>query len=250
MALSLDHLAIVEGDAERIRVAYDTDRGGRIPWSDRWTVRSVARHVAAAHHVAAGIVRGRPAADFGLLDGMEQPARDDPGFPGWFVAGTEALGDALRACDLDEPCWTSIPAGRTVHFWLRRIAAETLVHRWDAEVGAGIDPAPFDTVGAVDGVDEYLTLAAPYLREVRRSPGGPSVRISCTDAEASWSLRFADGGGCIVDDTPVPGATELRGPAGGLLLALYGRRPFEDAGVEVRGDPSVVERWDELIPAS
>jgi hypothetical protein len=116
MPLSLDHLTTIEADAARIRAAYDTDRDGRIPWSDRWTVRSVARHVAGAHHVAARIIHGRPTADFGLLDNLEQPPKNDPGFPAWFAAGTDALCHALRSTDLDEPCWTSIPEGRTVRF--------------------------------------------------------------------------------------------------------------------------------------
>ena len=84
-----EHLSTIEADAARIRVAYDTDRSGRIPWSDRWTVRTVARHVARAHHLVAGIIHGRPTADFGLVDSIELPAKDDPGFPAWFEAGTE-----------------------------------------------------------------------------------------------------------------------------------------------------------------
>ena len=87
-------------------------------WSDRWTVRTVARHVAGAHHLVAGIIHGRPTADFGLVDSLEQPPKDDPGFPAWFETGTDALCDALRSTDLDEPCRTSVPDGRTVRFWL------------------------------------------------------------------------------------------------------------------------------------
>jgi uncharacterized protein (TIGR03083 family) len=250
MPLSLDHLATIESDAARIRAAYDANRDGRIPWSDRWTVRSVARHVAGAHHVTAGIIHGRPTADFGLLDSLEQPPRNDPGFPAWFAAGTDALCDALRSTDLDEPCWTSIPGGRTVRFWLRRITHETGVHRWDAEVGAGLDPAPFDAAVAADGVDEYLVLAVPTLRKARRSPAGPPVHIACTDAEGSWYVQFADDGGCTVSLSPVPVATTLKGPAAGLLLALYRRQSLDELGVELDGDPSILERRDEFLPCA
>ena len=172
MPLTLnEHLSTIEADAARIRVAYDTDRSGRIPWSDRWTVRTVARHVARAHHLVAGIIHGRPTADFGLVDSIELPPKDDPGFPAWFEAGTGALCDALRSTDLDEPCWTSVPDGRVVRFWLTRMTAETLVHRWDAEVGAGLAPEPFDAAVAADGVEEYVALVMPCAAQAARCTG-------------------------------------------------------------------------------
>jgi uncharacterized protein (TIGR03083 family) len=248
MPLSLDHVSTIEADAARIRAAYERDRSARIPWSDRWTVRSVARHVGGASHVVAGIIHGRPTADFGLFDTLEQPPKDDPSFPAWFTAGVDALCKALRTTDLDEPCWTSIPEGRGVRFWLRRMTHEMVVHRWDAEVGAGWDPVHFDAAVAEDGIDEYLTLAVPALRRDRRSPGGPPVHVTCTDVGGSWSLQTADDGACTVSTTPVPAAATLRGPAAGLLLALYGRLSLDEAGVEVDGDPSVLELRDDLLP--
>ena len=251
MPLSLDqHLSTIEADAARIGVAYETHRDGRIPWSDTWSVRTVTRHVARAHHLVAAIIHGRPTADFGLVDRIELPPKDDPGFPAWFAAGTAALCDALRTTDLDEPCWTSIPKGQGVRFWLTRMTAETLVHRWDAEVGAGLPPAPFDAAVAANGVEEYVTLAMPALRELRRAPAGPSLQFTCVDVDASWYVRLAADGGCTVSTTPEPVGATLRGPAGGLLLALMNRQPFDEAGVEVEGDPSILDHRDELLPTS
>jgi uncharacterized protein (TIGR03083 family) len=248
MPLSLNHIATIDADAARIRAAYDADRNARIPWSDRWTVRSVARHVAGAHHVVARIIHERPTADFGLFDEVEQPPKDDPGFPAWSAASTDALCDALRSTDLDEPCWTSMPDGRAVRYWLRRITHETLVHRWDAELGVGWDHAPFDVEVATDGVDEYLTLALPTLRRERRSSAAPPVRITCTDADGSWFVQTADDGECTVSATPLPVAATLRGPAAGTLLALYGRQSLGEAGVALEGDPSALEHHDGLLP--
>jgi hypothetical protein len=51
-----------------------------------------------------------------------------------------------------------------------------------------------------------------------------------------------------VSDAPVPVAATLRGPAAGLLLALMGRLSFDEAGVELDGDPAVLERRDDLLP--
>jgi uncharacterized protein (TIGR03083 family) len=249
MALSLDdHLSSIAADAARIRAAYEQNRGARIPWSDRWSVRTVARHVAAAHHGVAGIIHGRPTADFGLWDSLGEPPKDDPGFPAWFEAGTEALCDALRTTDLDEPCWTSVPAGRGVRFWLRRMTAETLVHRWDAELGAGMDHLPFDPAIAAEGVDEYVALAMPALRSLRGAPAGPSLHVRCTDADGSWYVQLTEGGGTTVGDSPVPVDGTLRGPAGALLLTFMGRLSLDEAGVDFDGDPTLLSRGDDLLP--
>jgi uncharacterized protein (TIGR03083 family) len=247
--VSLDHhLSIIEADANRILVAYAFQPDGRIPWSDRWTVRTVARHLARAHHLVAGIIHGRPTADFALVEEIELPPKDDPGFPAWSRAGTSALCDALRSTDLDEPCWTSVPAGAGVRFWLTRMTAETLVHRWDAEVGAGLAPAPFDVAAAVDGVREYVTLAMPALRTVRRSPAGPALRVRCTDADGSWFVRLTDNGGSTVGTDAVPVSATLEGRAEDLLLVLMGRLSLDEAGIEVDGDRTIFDGRDELLP--
>ena len=249
MPRSLDHqLSTIEADAARIRMAYDTHPDGRIPWSDRWTVRTVSRHVARAHHLVAGIIHGRPTADFGLVDSIELPAKDDPGFPAWFEAGTDALCDALRTTDLDDLCWTSVPEGRVVGFWSTRMTAETLVHRWDAEVGAGLAPEPIHPAVAADGVEEYVSLVVPALRRLHRAPAGPSLQIACTDADGSWCIDLIADGGCAVRATSSPAAATLEGPAAGLLLALMGRLSLEEAGVAFDGDPSILDRRDELLP--
>jgi uncharacterized protein (TIGR03083 family) len=182
MPLELDFPAIVEAEAARIRAAYEADRDGVVPWSDRWTVRSVARHVAHAHHVVALVIRDRPTADFGLFDRLTFPPKDDPSFLLWSAASTDALCHELRETPLREPCFTTHPSDGTVGYWYRHMAHETLIHRWDAEAGAGLAPARIDAELAADGIEEYLELYAVLGRQMRRAPAGPTVRIVCTDA--------------------------------------------------------------------
>ena len=122
------------------------------------------------------------------------------------------------------------------------------MHRWDAEVGAGLAPRPFDVAVATEGVEEYVTLVMPLLRSLRRAPEGPSVQIACTDGDKSWYVRFAGDGGCTVSATPVPVAASLRGPqrhpprADGAPVTRRGRRLARN------GDPSILERHDGLLP--
>jgi uncharacterized protein (TIGR03083 family) len=246
--MSLDYVAILDAEAARIRAAYAANPRGRVPWSDRWSVGSVARHVASAHHVVAQIVRDRPTASFALFDTLVTPPKDDPTFPAWSAAGTEALCDALRTTDPAEPCWSVHPDDSTVGFWLRHMAHETLIHRWDAESGAGVDIAPIAPELAADGIDEYLSLYVPVARQVRSSPAGPTFRIECTDTDATWFVELGDDGASRITRTPLPTAATLSGPAEALLLVLWRRVETEATAVQLAGDPTVLTRRDELLP--
>ena len=85
--MTLDYVSIVSDEASRIVSTYELDRRASVPWSDRWTVATVARHVAATHHVVAEVVRGRPDADFGLFGELQTPPKDSPEFVEWFRSG-------------------------------------------------------------------------------------------------------------------------------------------------------------------
>jgi uncharacterized protein (TIGR03083 family) len=251
--VDIDFVAVIADEAARIRAAYEAEPTGRVPWSDRWSVGSVARHVGHAHHAVARVIRERPTTDFGLFDTEVFPPKGDPGFPEWSAAATRALCDALRETPLDEACWTTHPTDATVGFWYRHMAHETLIHRWDAEAGAGRVPSAIAPALAADGIDEYLTLYVPVGRQVLRSPAGPSVRITCTDAPAEWHLQLGQDGACKVTTGPVEtGSMEyevvLRGPAEGLLLGLWRRADLDVAGVLLEGDDTFIARRDELLP--
>lgn len=247
--MTVDHIAVIESEAARIVAAYGADPGGKVPWSDRWSVGTVARHVAAAHHVVAQVIEDRPTADFGLFATLDRPAKGDPGFPAWFAAGTDALVTQCRATPAAEPVWTPHPAvGDTVGYWRRHMAHETLVHRWDAEAGAGITGPAMDPEVAADAIDEHLDLSAAAVRDVHRSPAGPAVHVACTDADREWYLDLTRVGRRTLHPEPVPVAVALRGGAEALLLLLWGRLDAVTAGVAVDGDHEVLARWTELVP--
>jgi uncharacterized protein (TIGR03083 family) len=254
--MGIDYVAVMEGEAARIVGAYGANPGGKVPWSDRWSVNTVARHVAGSHHVVAQIIEDRPTADFGRFEGLDMPAKGDPGFPGWFAAGTEALAAQCRVAPGAEACWTPhAAAGGTVGFWVRHMANETLVHRWDAEVGAGIAGPAMDPVVAADALDEFLDVAVAATRGFHGSPAGPAVRVACTDTDAEWHLDLAEAGrrtlhrgpGDVGVDADV--ALTLRGGAEALLLWAYGRLDVAAAGVAVEGDHEVLAGWTELVPS-
>lgn len=247
--MPVDHLALIEGEAARILAAYAADPTAKVPWSDRWSVGTVARHVAGTHHVVAQVIEDRPEADFGRFRTLVTPAKGDPGFPAWFVAGTRALVEQCRVTPAGEPCWSVLPqGGGTAGFWTRRMANETLVHRWDAEAGAGISGPVMDPLVAADAIDEWLDLFVRAGRALHGSPAGPAVRICCTDVDQEWYLDLAEPGGRTLHTEPVDVALTLRGPAEALLLLVWGRLDAATAGVAVEGDRAVLANWTDLVP--
>jgi uncharacterized protein (TIGR03083 family) len=211
-------------------------------------VNSVARHVAGSHHVVAQIIADRPTADFGRFETLDPPAKGDPGFPAWFAAGTEALVAQCRVAPAAEKAWTPHPAvGDTVGFWIGHMATETLIHRWDAEAGAGIAGSAMDPEVAVGAVHEYLDLAVSASRAINQSPAGPAVHVACTDIDREWYLDLAEAGRSTLHPEPIDVALTLRGPAEALALLLWGR--LDSAGVDVDGDREVFARWTELVPS-
>ena len=246
--MAIDHVRVIEDESARIVAAVDADQDGRVPWSERWTVGTVAKHVGGTHTVLTQVIEGRPTADFGLFATLEAPDKTDPGLGAWLGRGTAALVEQLRSTDPAEECWSWYQDDRTIGFWQRRMAHETLVHRWDAEAGAGVAGAAMDPEVAADAIDEYLDIFVGASRGLNGSPAGPSIAFECTDTDATWLLQLPAAGERLVAREPGESAVGLRGPAEGVLLVAWGRLSPDDAGVDVVGDGSVLERWGELIP--
>jgi uncharacterized protein (TIGR03083 family) len=247
--MAIDNIAVIEAEGARIVAALDANRDGRIPWSDSWTVSTVAQHVGGVHHVVAQVIEQRPAGDFGLFSSLARPERDDPALGSWVAEGTAALAAQLRATDPAEVCWSWWPEGGNAGFWRRRMAQETLVHRWDAERGAGIAGDRMDPAVAADGIDEYLDVFVAVTRMLNSAPAGPSIHVHCTDTEGEWLLDLPVGGERVLTREHRKGDVALRGAAEDLLLVAWGRVTPAEAGVEVVGDATVLDRWSELLPA-
>jgi uncharacterized protein (TIGR03083 family) len=246
--VAIDNIGVIEEEGARVLGALAAGRGSRIPWSEEWTVATCSQHVGGAHHVVAQVVTGRPTADFGLFSSLALPDRESPELAAWIAQGTVALVSALAAADPDAECWSWWPEGRTTRFWQRRMAQETLVHRWDAELGAGIRGAPMDPAVAADGVDEYLDVFAGLTRVLHTAPAGPSVQVHCTDGDGEWLVRLPAAGERVLTREHAKADVALRGPAEGLLLMMWGRVDPTSAKVEMRGNSDIVNRWDELFP--
>jgi len=246
--MTLDYVPIISDESDRIVAAYELDRKAAVPWSDRWTVGTVARHVAATHHVVAEIVSGRPDADFGLFAKLSTPAKDAPEFVEWFRTGTAALVEQLENVSADDACWSWFEPGRRVGWWARRMAFEALIHRWDTDAAVG-HVSPLSSEVAADGIDEYLDVFVAASRAANDAPAGPTINFACSDRDDQWWLDLSGQGERAVSREPVDAVTRVQGPAEQLLFAVWGRiSTFGVADIEVSGDVTVLERWAELVP--
>jgi uncharacterized protein (TIGR03083 family) len=247
----VDFVGVIESEAARVLAAYRSNPDGRVPWSDRWTVRSVARHVAGSHHAVALILADRPSADFEQAAAMPRIETNDPAFPEWFAANTERLVTLCRTVPPAAVCWSPHPflAG-TAGYWTRRIAYDTLVHRWDAEVGAEITGAAMVPEVAADAVDEMIDVGLRATRATAHAPAGPAIRLQCADARHVWHLDLSEVGRLTIHAEPIDVAVTLRGTAEELLLWLWARIEIDHTAIEVEGDRSVLTRRGELLPTS
>ena len=193
--------------------------------------------------MVAKVIEDRPTASFGLFATLDVPDKTDPGLTAWVAEGTAALVAQLRATDPAAECWSWHPDERSAGFWARRMAHETLVHRWDAEAGAGTTGAAMDPTVAADGIDEYLDVFVAVTRGLQSSPAGPSFHYDCTDTGDSWFLQLPSAGTRVITREPVECAVRFRGPAEGLASrgvgsTTSGRRRRRGARRHRRPEPA------------
>lgn len=247
--MTLAYLDVIREESQGIISAYKAEPEGRVPWSDRWKVGTVARHVAGTHHVVADIVRDRPNADFSLFATLVTPEKSDPVFPDWFEQGTAEMCRQLDAAPATDACWTWYEgADGNVSFWARRMAHECVIHRWDAQMGAAGTADPIDPFVARDGIDEFLDIFVATGRAQAGSPPGPTVSIAAVDTDDHWTIELP-AGGRLVRRVDEPTEAQLTGNASELLLLLWGRLAAIPATISTAGAVSDRALLTQLLPA-
>lgn len=228
--------AVNESAARIAELARTADLDTPVEHLNRWKVRDVVAHLGGVHRWATRVVQKRSMSGPGFtkskLDGDE--------LCDWFSAGAELLVEELRNTDLAEPCPNFNPGSeRTVGWWARRQAHETIVHRWDVEKALRCTTA-MDAKAAVDGVDEFLDV---FVRTRGKQTLTSTMTLRTTRPRRTWRLSPADKPGRIdvavgQPDPPAPGLTEVSGKPEALLLALWGRLSATEARLKIDGDPA------------
>src|SRR5215217_144722 len=203
-----------------------------VPTCPGWTVRRLVSHLSRVHRSAVN----------GVVDGTVEPPAlasrppEDARLLRWYDDGVQSL---LRVLTDAEP---HLP-----DFWPRRMAHETTVHRFDAELAAYARGGGFDPELAADGVGEVVEsmLGLRTAEEPLASARG-DVLVECADTGDRWLVRLEPGRVAAERQQHRPRRYDARisGPAADLYLVLWGRLPLDPAEpgrtrrrqVEVAGD--------------
>lgn len=204
-----------------------------VPSCPDWDVAALVDHVGRIHRWVASMV---------ATHASERPPRSagDPLPP--FEEVSAELVEVLSAADDDEPVWNwSVNKPHTAAFWKRRMAHETAVHRWDAQLAHG-RPEPIDAALAKDGIDEVLDMVLPTEMSLRTEPPslGGSLHLHTTDVAGEWVVRVEDGKVDVAYEHG-KGDAAVRGTAEDVLLFVWGRKRPEE--LETFGDAAVVANW-------
>jgi uncharacterized protein (TIGR03083 family) len=244
------YLDCLAADFARLRAVVPIDPAAAVPSCPGWTVADLTRHVGEVylHKTLA------------MRDGVEP----DP-WPPKELANEEpiALLDRAYAGLLDEfaahkpedPAGSWYKPDRSVGFWIRRMAQETVIHRIDAELGTAQPVAPVPADLAVDGVDELLKVFVAYsvvewsnyFTDILGASPGHTYTLR-TDA-AAWRVRTGPGQFVVQDgagdDAP---DVSVSGPPMALLRWVWNREGSgEPSGVTVEGAPEALHELKRCI---
>lgn len=234
----------LDADFTRLRSVVAGSLTAPVPSCPGWTGADLATHVAEVY--------------LHKTEAMRQGAWPAPWPPDLSADPLGALDDAYRqlvgeltARDTTDQALTWYPPEQTVGFWLRRMAQETVIHRLDAELAAGVphDPIPDDL--AVDGIDEVLTRFLAFASQAY--PGelpdlaecdGRTVQVATEGA--GWQVQL---GPEVI--TVEPGESDpeagVFGPPDAVLCWLW-RRPGKE--VQLDGNRWVLGRLREMLKAA
>jgi uncharacterized protein (TIGR03083 family) len=234
----VDHarrLAAIEDHGRRLIDAARVGLDAPVRACGSWRVADLLWHLCEVYRfwtsVAESPSSNRPDVD-------RKPRPSDIDVLTWAEQELQSLIAALGASPMDRKCWTW--AGEQNFEWLtRRMAHETIVHCWDVTWAAGLRPE-IDADLASDGIDEFLHVMTPLVREGQPVVGG-SVHVHCTDVEGEWLAVPSDGLAMTVTREHAKGSVALRGPASDLYLVLWRRVPVDL--IEVIGDAAVADRF-------
>ena len=238
-ATYLQHLR-TDGDA--LAAAAEKDLTAHVPSCPEWNVAELVRHTSEVHRHKAAIVRLGETQDPPRWPEREQGPEDPTEIIDWYRAGLDDLHGLLSSVDPDQPAATW-GTGNTAGWWIRRMAQETAVHRWDAQNAVGTADA-IDPDLACDGVDEFFCEFVPG-EAVPWDGGNSTVHLHSTDSEGEWTVGLRTGEVPIYETGHSKGDAALRGGASDLLLVVW--RRLEPDAVEVLGDTDLANKFWEYL---
>ena len=225
----------LQSDGKALAAAAEDNLDRPVPTCPGWTVADLVQHTGWVHRHKAAVVR-RGGTEPATIQYWEQPPAPRDSLLDWYREGLADLVEVLGNTDPQAPAfnWTQ---DHRVAFWQRRMAQETVVHRYDAEAAAGRF-TPVDAALAADGIDEFLRIFVPRNEEPYAGPHG-EILLAAQDVGEQWTLALGGGEPRITPGGATAEAT-IRANAADLLLVLWRRKAgavavLEGSAVLVQG---------------
>jgi uncharacterized protein (TIGR03083 family) len=231
-----------DGAAFHAAVAQDGALTADVPSCPGWTVEELVRHLGSLYDWVRGhVTRGVTTKPEPFRRADDAPT--GTALPAWWRARYDELFATLDALDPGQPAWNPAPQAKRAGYWHRRMAHETALHRWDAQMAVGL-AEPVEAKLAADGVTEVLDTMLPGGRRSGPVDRTGMVALHAVDVEQVWYVRVRGAGialldtDTLLDDQPQHERVVATGTASDLMLALWGRVPFDV--LEVAGDAGVL----------
>jgi uncharacterized protein (TIGR03083 family) len=233
-----------EGDAFRAAVAGAADLSAPVPTCPNWSIAELTAHLANLYN------RTRRLIATGSLSRPEDWNAPGPTQPleevvsRWTDEYVELLA-ALDAVDPEHPTWNWAPQAKKAVFWHRRMAHETAIHRWDAQMAATGLAERIEAKLASDGITEVLDTWLPAGRRLGTTDRSGMIALHATDLEQVWYVRLKGAGVALLDTDTLLDSDDhheratASGSASDVLLALYGRISYD--ALTVGGDLELLE---------
>ena len=236
-----EFLECLSADYARLRdAAAGAEPTAPVPCCAGWTMADLVSHVAMVYlHKATIMATGR------VPEPWPPDVAGEPLLPLLARAYAELIAEFAQHAPSD-PTPTWYDPDQTVAFWIRRMAQETVIHRIDAEQGAGWPVTPARDDLAVDGVDEVLKRFLAYDSvkwpdEFSQMEGGHLAGEGSQDAiivtagPASWTVRPSPREVLVEDGASDYARVAIEAAPDPMLRWVWGRAG--DDAVRVTGDP-------------
>ena len=234
------YFTLIDDDTERLTALGERGLQAPVPCLDGWDVAEVLWHVAVvyAHKV-------RVMADNAWPDPWPPADFEDKAEIEFLRQAKADLFEEFSRHAPDEQTTTFSADDNTIAFWIRRMALEVAVHRYDAEL-AHADPTPIPDDEALDGVDELLhvMLATDESADVStRSPVDALVAVE--SAGTRWVCDVRANRLTVSDDGSTPAAATVCGEPMAVFLWLWGR--VDDQCVDMSGSSEIMAAFRDRI---
>jgi uncharacterized protein (TIGR03083 family) len=232
-------------DARALLAAAQTGWERPVPHCPEWNAAGLTRHTGEILEWMAAVVTSRERVSRRALDPAPKDVAD---LPSWYDANLERTLEVLGSADPQSQTWTFASSDdRRVAWWIRRLAVEVAIHRWDAEDAVAADdgppPRPLDGDVAAAGVEEFITEFLPGLLSQEAVQGlSGTLHLQAEDQSMDCWIDLDNGATSVREHAKAD--TAIRGTRSDLLLWLTNRCP--PGTLDVFGHRENLDLWAQL----